>query len=136
MPGRITVINEDQVILALYRNLLEDEQYHVDICRIVFDHPEDIERLHPDVIVLDLKFGHQTVGWQMLDKLCLYRPTATVPLIVCTASNQEAHDHEQQLQKRGIRVVYKPFDLSDFLHVVKDALTAHMLPCLGALASA
>lgn len=128
MPARITIINEDQVILALYRNLLEGGVYQIDTCRIVFDHPEDIERLHPDLIVLDLKFGHQTVGWQMLEKLCLYRPTATVPLIVCTAPIQEAREQEQQLRKRGIHVVYKPFDFDDFLQVVKDALTARMLP--------
>jgi CheY-like chemotaxis protein len=128
MSARITVINEDQVILALYRNLLEDEQYHVDTCRIVFDHPEDIERLHPDLIVLDLKFGHQMVGWQMLEKLCLYRPTATVPMIVCTAPIQEAREQEQQLRKRGITVVYKPFAFDDFLHMLKDALTADTLP--------
>jgi DNA-binding response OmpR family regulator len=128
MPARITLINEDQVILTLYRNLLEGEAYQIDTCRIVFDHPVDVERLRPDVIVLDLKFGHQMVGWQMLEKLCLYRPTATVPLIVCAAPTQEAREQEEQLRQRGIHVVYKPFDLDDFLQVVKDALTAHMAP--------
>jgi DNA-binding response OmpR family regulator len=128
MSARITVINEDQAILALYRNLLEGQEYHVDMCRIVFDHPNDIERLRPDLIVLDLKFGRQTVGWQMLEKLCLYRPTACVPLVVCTAPNQEAREQEGQLQQRGIHVVYKPFDLDDFLRVVNDSLTAHALP--------
>jgi len=62
MPARITIINEDHVILALYRNLLEGNEYQIDTCRIVLDHPEDVERLRPDLIVLDHKFGHQTVG--------------------------------------------------------------------------
>ncbi len=127
MPARITVINDDQAILALYRTLLESEDYHVDTSQIVFDHPADIERLRPDLIVLDLKFGRQASGWQMLEKLCLYRPTASVSLILCTAAIQEARDQEGQLRQRGIRVVYKPFGLDDFLHVVEDALSTHML---------
>jgi DNA-binding response OmpR family regulator len=128
MPARITIINDDQAILALYRKLFEGEDYHVDTCRIVFDHPEDIERLRPDLIVIDLKFGRQMSGWQMLEKLCLYRPTASVPLVVCTAAVREAQEQEGQLRHRGIRVVYKPFDLDEFLHGVKDALSTRMLP--------
>jgi DNA-binding NtrC family response regulator len=128
LPARIAIINDDQAILSLYRELLEGEGYHVDTSLIVFDHPADIERLRPDLIVLDLKFGRQVSGWQMLEKLCLYRPTADVPLIVCTAAIQEAREQEGQLRQRGIRVVYKPFDLDYFLRIIEEALSARMLP--------
>ncbi len=120
--AHIHVINDDEDILDLYRTLLEDAGYEVTTSKFAFEHPSDVERLAPDLVILDIKFGAQPLGWRMLQKLRMYTPTARLPLVVATAAINEAREQEEYLLSRGIGVVYKPFDIDDFLEDVRLAL--------------
>ena len=121
MATRILVVNDTAEILDMFRVVLEDEGYEV----ILFSFPlrkiEDIEALHPDLIILDLIFGGEKLGWQMLEMLRLNRSTSTIPVIVCTAAVQTIRDQEGYLASQGVRVLYKPFDLDDLLAMIKQA---------------
>src|SRR6185312_2407818 len=77
-----------------------------------------------DLIILDYVFGTEKLGWQMLQMLKMYAPTARIPIIICTAAIREVRDIEPDLLARGIRVVPKPFDLDELLGSVKSALEA------------
>jgi len=122
MAQHILIINDDQDILELYRMLLEDEGYTVHLSKFVFEHPTDVARLDPALVVLDLKFQEQMHGWMMLQKLRMYRPTSDIPLIVCTAAVREAQEQEAYLLTQHVPVVYKPFNIDRFLSVVRDSL--------------
>lgn len=122
MAQRILIINDDQDILDLYRMLLEDEGYTVFLSKFVFEHPADVARLDPALVILDLKFQKQIQGWMMLQKLRMYRPTSEIPLIVCTAAVREAQEQEAYLLTQHVPVVYKPFNIDRFLSVVNDSL--------------
>lgn len=122
MATRIMVINDDQDILDLYAALLSDEGYDVFTSKLAFEHPAAVELLRPDLVMLDLKFGTQIEGWKMMQKLRLYRPTAELPIIVCTAAVREAREQEEHLRSEGIGIVYKPFSIDHLLLAVRQML--------------
>lgn len=124
MTTRILVINDDQDLLELYEALLSEEGYDVTTSKLAFEHPAAIELLHPDLVMLDLKFGTQLEGWKMMQKLRLYRPTAGLPIIICTAAVREAREQEDHLRSEGIGVVYKPFAIDHLVLAVKQTLAA------------
>jgi DNA-binding response OmpR family regulator len=122
MSTRIMVINDDQDILELYAALLSEEGYEVITSKLAFEHPAAVELLRPDLVMLDLKFGTQLEGWKMMQKLRLYRPTAELPIIICTAALREAREQEEHLRSEGIGIVYKPFAIEHLLLAVRQML--------------
>ena len=118
----ILVINDTQEILELFRELLEEEGYRVTLYSFAIMDMSEVERVAPDLIILDYVFGGERQGWQMLQKLKMRRTTATIPVIVCTAATREVRDIEGYLQAQNISLVAKPFDIEQLFLVVKMAL--------------
>src|SRR5215471_9522478 len=86
MEKRILVINDTQEILELFRLLLEQEGYEVILSGAPVQKVTDIEQINPSLIILDVIFRHETIGWQMLEMLRMNRATASIPVIICTAA--------------------------------------------------
>ena len=123
MTARVLVINDDQAILDLYRLLLEGEGYEVYLSKIAMENARQIEDIAPDCIILDLKLGFGRSGLILLQQLKMYRPTAEIPVILCTAAVKLVREQEDVLKRKGVPVVYKPFDIEDLLEVVALSLT-------------
>jgi CheY-like chemotaxis protein len=121
---RIMVVNDTQEILELYRVLLEEEAgYDAVLLSYAPQEMAEIERVRPDLIVLDVIFGHEAKqGWQLLDKLKLSRATSHIPVVICTVAQAEVKEMEGYLAAHGVAVVLKPFDIDVFLAAVKQAL--------------
>jgi DNA-binding response OmpR family regulator len=85
----------------------------------------DVEDINPDLIILDLVFGDQKTGWQMLQMLKMKRSTASIPVIVCTAALSAVREQEGYLVSQGVHVVFKPFDIDQLLTHVKQLLETH-----------
>ena len=124
MASRILVVNDTQEILELFRELLEEEGYEVVLYSFAITDMREIERIRPDLIILDYIFGGERAGWQMLQKLKMRRTTATIPVIVCTAAIREVREIEGYLQAQGITLVAKPFNLDDLFEAIRVALRA------------
>jgi DNA-binding response OmpR family regulator len=122
MDARILVINDTQEILDLFRELLEEEGYEVVLYSYAILEMGEVEKIMPNLIILDYVFGTENTGWQMLQKLKMVRATATIPVIICTAATREVRDIQGYLQAQGIRLVPKPFNIDDLLATVKLAL--------------
>lgn len=122
MPACIMVINDTQEILELFRDILTDEGYKVDIYSYGIRDIAEVLRVQPDLIILDYLIGAEQVGWQLLQKLKMTRATAKIPVIVCTAAVKQVQEIEGWLIAKGIAVVPKPFDIDDLLGAVKKAL--------------
>ena len=127
MSSRILIINDDQSILDLFRLLLEPEGYEVILSKVTYEDVQDIEHLHPALIILDFKLGNHNLGWTLLQKLKMYRPTKDVPLILCTAALKEVREQEEVLRQKGIPLIYKPFDIDELLQVVQQFLPPQSL---------
>jgi DNA-binding response OmpR family regulator len=115
MPLRIMVINDTQVILDLFRELLTDEGYEVHTYAYGMQDLVEVERVRPDLIILDYVVGREESGWQMLQKLKMKRSTAAIPVIICTAALKFVKEIESYLNSKGVRLVAKPFDIEDLL---------------------
>jgi CheY-like chemotaxis protein len=124
MTARVLVINDDQAILDLYRLLLEGEGYETHLSMIAMEDVRQIEDLAPDCIILDLKLGFGRNGLTLLQQLKMYRPTADIPVILCTAAVKLVREQEGLLRQKGVPVIYKPFDIDEFLEVVQRSLRA------------
>jgi len=122
MPARILVINDTQDILEAFRDLLESEGYEVLLASIAPECADAVEHVHPDLVILDLIFGSERAGWQLLQKLRMRRTTATIPVIVCTAAIRYARQMEAQLIAHGAVLVLKPFDIDELLDAVRLGL--------------
>jgi DNA-binding response OmpR family regulator len=122
MATRIMVINDTQEILDMFRAILEDEGYEVILYSFAILDMTEYERVKPDLIILDLVFGSEKSGWQMLQKLKMNRTTATIPIILCTAATNAVREMEGYLLSKGVGVLLKPFDIDDLAAAVKLAL--------------
>lgn len=125
MATRILVVNDTQEILELFRMLLEEEGYEVVLSGFPIQQMSDIEQIHPDLIILDLVFGDQRSGWQMLQMLKMKRSTASIPVIVCTAALNMVREQEGYLVSQGVHVVFKPFDIDHLLTNIKQLVDSH-----------
>jgi DNA-binding response OmpR family regulator len=119
---RILVINDTQELLEMFRLLLEQDGYEVVLSGIPILKVKQIEEIEPDLIVLDMIFGEHRSGWQMLQMLKMQRSTAHIPVVVCTAALREVQEQEGYLVTQGVLVIYKPFDIDEFLTLIKQAL--------------
>ena len=124
MTARILVIDDDQSILELFRSILQGEEgYDVHLSTFAFEEITDVEHLHPDLVILDMKIGSHNEGWLLMQKLRMYRPTKDIPIILCTAALLDVREQEETLRQKGIPIVYKPFDIDELVQVVHQQLS-------------
>jgi CheY-like chemotaxis protein len=122
MATRILVVNDTQTILELFQLILEGEGYEMVASSTPIHHPGEIERVNPDLIIIDIMFNQDKEGWQMIQMLKMQRSTASIPLVVCTAAVEAVRETEGHLFAKCVLVVYKPFDVDDLLATIKQAL--------------
>ncbi len=125
MATRILVINDPKEILEMFQLLLEGEGYEVVLSSYPILKASEIEEIRPELIVLDLIFGQEKLGWQMLQMLKMQRPTQTIPVILCIAALQAVREQEGYLIAQGVEIIYKPFDINTFLTLVHNTLQSH-----------
>lgn len=122
MAIRILVVNDTQDILEMFRLLLEAEGYEVLVSSFPLEDIFEVEKLELDLIILDVVFGQEKTGWQMLQLLKMHPSTAAIPIIICSAAQQTVQEQEGYLVSKNVLVVYKPFELDDLLHTITQAL--------------
>jgi response regulator RpfG family c-di-GMP phosphodiesterase len=118
----VLVINDFQSTLNLYADLLESDNYELELSNYEFEEPEMIERLMPTLIILDFQVDqpNRTRGWQLLDQIKLSRKLSSLPIILCTPSMADVREQEHYLQDEGLVIFYKPFKLDKFVHKVQQ----------------
>lgn len=124
--SHILVVNDDQSLLDLYRMVLETEGYVVHVSLMAFEEIVEVEKMRPDLIILDAKLGYHYEGLLFLQKLKLYPGTRQIPVMICTAATREMREQEETLQQKGIPLLYKPFELDELLGLIEQLLsTSH-----------
>ncbi len=122
MTKRILAIDDDEATLDLYRLIFEEEGHEVFLLSSVDENLNDIEQLHPDVIILDFMLQTPQETENLLHRLQRYSSTASIPLLLCTAASKAALEQADYLQAQDIPIVSKPFDLDDLLRIVRSLL--------------
>ncbi len=119
---RVVVVNDTQEVLEMFRDLLEDAGYEAVLFSYAPHEIKEIAQVQPDLVVVDVVFGRDVLGWQLLDKLKMSRSTAHIPVVVCTAAVPEVRQMEGYLKAMGVSVVLKPFDIDVFLETIRIAV--------------
>ena len=122
MAQRILVIDDTQEVLDLLRTILEKHGYEVHEARYIFEDLHDIEQLQPDLIILDFMIGKQNEGWQMLQALKAYQPTASIPIMITSVALSLASEQQNYFDQRSIPRMPKPFDIDYLLQTVRQML--------------
>jgi CheY-like chemotaxis protein len=112
---RVLVINDNPEFLEMIEDLLEDEGYAVSVFAKSQGAIERVREARPDVVVLDVMFGHSAEGWALLDMIKLEPSTKDIPILVCSAATKEVREIAPSLDAKGISYLEKPFELNDFV---------------------
>lgn len=131
MPRSIMVIDDTPAILELYQDLLTDEGHAV----TSYDRPlrtlAEVERVGPDLIIVDYLMGGEKAGWALLQMIQANPKTAGIPLILCTAATNDVLEIRDQLQRLGVRLLRKPFEIDELIGVVNEALNQPRAAAVG-----
>ncbi len=123
----ILAIDASPALLDLFRDLLEAEGYRVSTQPALDPDLGAITRLAPDLIILDDLCRSEDRGWPLLQRLRMDPSTQAIPVILCTGVLDEEDNQEEYLAAFGVRVVRKPFDLDQFLELIRQALDPPLL---------
>jgi DNA-binding response OmpR family regulator len=118
---RVAVIEDDPALLDVMRDVLELEDYDVQVCPEVEGGYAFVKRAAPDLVILDLIANGQPTGWTTLERLRGDPETAPLPVLVCSGAHRAARD-AGALASYGARVVAKPFEIDDLLSTVGGML--------------
>ena len=125
---RILVANHAPEILELMRELLGEEGYRVSTVPREGQNLDSIVDLQPDLIVIDYMWPSSDNEWTLLNLLRINRRTREIPVILCTSAVRHVQEMSHHLQRVGVRVVFKPFDIDDLLKQVAEALEDQAMP--------
>ncbi len=123
----VVVFNDDPMFLELMQSLLNDEGFSVAIRSDWEDGHAYVKTRRPDLVVMDIVRNLREVGWTMFDRLKADPSTRDIPVIVCTASHATVDRNRDRIVEHGDAYVLKPFDLDEFLAVVRRLLGPDMM---------
>lgn len=118
----VLVVNDTEEILELFRDILEGMGHRCSAISYAPDDLADVTQSKPDLVILDLLLGGEKLGWQLAQKMRMSRETERTPIIICTAATEDVREQEGWLAANGIKLVLKPFTVSDLERAVDKAL--------------
>ena len=119
----ILVVNDTEEIVELFREIVEGMGHRVTATSYAPDDLAEIQKIEPDLVVLDLIMGGEKLGWQLAQKMRMSRDTEDIPIIICTAATEDVREQEGWLTANAIKVVLKPFTVDDLELAIGKALT-------------
>ena len=123
MPKHILIVNEEEELRELMRTILHGEGgYKVSQGTYKTAMLPWIEELKPDLVISDVTFGEDTLGFELVDKLKLNPATAHIPIILCSGAISALRERQSYLAEKNVGVLYKPFEVEDLLGAVKQML--------------
>jgi DNA-binding response OmpR family regulator len=128
MATRVAVVDDEPIILALMHTLLTHYGYDALLIAQAVGAVEALVAYGPDLIVLDLLFGHEALGWAILAGVRAQPSLATTPIILCTAAPEAVAGHAEVLRARQTWVLTKPFDLAVLNQLLQAVLAQHDTP--------
>ena len=127
--NHVLLIHDTPAILDHLCEVLKAAGHQVTGTGATLDLPR-LRALAPALIVQDLPGGDQAAaGWDFLTLVQLAPDLARIPLILCTAIAETVDSPAvaANLDRRGIRVLLKPFTGEELLTAIGELLTAQAL---------
>ena len=119
----VLVVNDTEEILDLFRNILEDLGHRMTAWSFSPDDLAKVTEIEPNLVILDLLMGPTELqGWALLQKMRMSPATEDIPVIVCSAATNWVREQEGWLAANAVKVVLKPFKVSDLERAIAQAL--------------
>ena len=88
---KIMVINDSEEVLALFQDILQNEEGHeVVLCSYRIRDLDEIRAQGPDLLILDQVYGNESAGWKLMQKVRMTRDLAQLPMVFCTTDLRRA----------------------------------------------
>lgn len=98
----VLLIDDDQWLTDQYAALLKHAGYHVYTALHALDGIEVIDRLHPNIIILDM-FMPGPNGIVLLHEIRSHSDLSQIPVILCTNSASDLDEHT--MAAYGVRAI-------------------------------
>lgn len=115
----VLAVNDSPEILALLRELFEEEAFRITTRINSETNPEEIAQIAPNLIILDYSSETETT---LLHHLTMGPRSERIPIILCTGAKREIETIRPELDAMGVAVVYKPFDIDHIVRVAHESL--------------
>jgi CheY-like chemotaxis protein len=125
MPKTLLLIDDDDVVLQSLGRLLESQGYQVEKARNGFEAIEKAQNQAFDLVVSDIRMPGMD-GIELIKKLRELNQEMrrkTIPEILITGYTDE-NTYLQALKLEVTAYLYKPFDMNEFLAVVRKRMGA------------
>jgi CheY-like chemotaxis protein len=120
--ARIAIIDDDSVFGEILGELLSDEGYEpLRLATATRAHEFVIEK-GPDLVLLDLVFEHEALGWDLLDAHIVDPRTRETPVVLMTVDSPAARARSDRLHDLEVPLLVKPFEFAELLAVLARAL--------------
>lgn len=121
LPGRVLVIDDDQVQLEITKEILERNGIICKICRYVKDIVEELRRTQYDLLLTDM----QMPGTNGLELLLLLRNSnignsKSIPIAAMTARGDM--DKDRFIEAGFMGCIYKPFSTQELLNFLSNLM--------------
>src|SRR5436853_2925229 len=117
---RILFMSESNVLVHLLEENLDNEMYEIEVLDCEIKGVESVEKLHPDLILLDVEEEEQQKRWDFLNVVKKHEATANIPVLLCADESQELREQERDFQMLNIQLLYKPFNKDDLSEALRQ----------------
>ena len=129
MKNCILIYDDDADILAVCKIILNQYDYHVETRIHNTDIINDIDRLNPDMILMDLWIP-ELGGEKAITLIKKNKATQHIPVILFSA-NAEIEEIFKRTRADGF--LKKPFEITTLLDILKDKIPAQIEPFISIL---
>lgn len=106
----------------MYRKILQGEGYEVFIQLFLNSDLKDVEKIKPDLIILDYYVGREGIGWEFLQLLKMENATSQVPVLLCTTAVSLVLEIGAYLATKRVTFMRKPFESGDLVNAVQSIM--------------
>jgi CheY-like chemotaxis protein len=135
MPLCILVVSHAQGVLHTFRYFLQGTCYeHLlfnsapmrvqgnDLLPLDLRIASVVESFDPNLVLIDVPFGDEQAGWELIQQLRLRPATAALPLVLCITATKASHDMQSHLSAHNVYLMPKPYAADELMRVLKEAL--------------
>ncbi len=112
--GRVFMLDDDLIVLNLYREMLEKTGYEVFATANAYQFLLYARELMPDLVILDINMPEIT-GWEVMSRLAAEEQTSEIPVVVMSVLADKA----LAVQKGAAHYLNKPVKPEDLLEILE-----------------
>lgn len=117
MPKRVLVVEDNELNLKLFCDLLRAHGYEAEPVRDGRDAVPAARRFQPDLVIMDVQLPHVT-GFELIRQMQMDAALGRIPIMAVTAYS--SHEDEERIRAAGARsYVAKPISLARFVDQVE-----------------